>query len=70
MLLNLKKNLKLCSQSIASVFKCGKTQIQKIIQQKDELKAAYEANHSEFQKRKYLLEFDDIDVKLSINSIA
>ena len=55
------KNQKLCSPSVASVFKCGKRQIQKILQRKDELMAAYQANHSESRKRKHPSKVDDID---------
>jgi len=35
-------------------------QIQRIFQQKDEIKAAYEANQSECRKRKHVSQSDDI----------
>jgi len=37
-----------------------KTQIQKILQQKDEIKVAYEANQSECRKRKHVSQSNDI----------
>ena len=46
---------------MASFFKCGKTQIQRILQKKDEIMAAYEANQSESRKRNRPLQFDEID---------
>ena len=55
------KNPKVGTRSIATTFTCGKTQIQRILQQKDEIKAAYEANQSDSRKRKRLAQFDDID---------
>ena len=55
------KNPKVGTHSIATIFTCGKTQIQRILQQKDKIKAAYEANQSDSRKRKHLAQFDDID---------
>jgi len=43
------------------VFSCGKTQIQRILKQKDDIQALYENNPSESRKRKRLSQFDDID---------
>ena len=56
-----KKNPGLGSRNMASFFKCGKTQIQRILQKKDEIMAAYEANQSESRKRNHPSQFDEID---------
>lgn len=56
-----KKNPTLGSRKIAEVFKCGRTQIQNIIKNKEAILTEYEANAPASRKRHCGGEFEDIN---------
>ena len=62
------KEPKIGCRKLASMFKCGKTQIQTILQNKEKIKDLYESNVnnklSQFRKRNRKSEYSDVNEEL------